>query len=295
MFDWLKGKFKKKPETTEGEYREVPEPESPEDEDIKRAREAATKRAKIEWASQQAKRTYEEELKKQGAQARREAEEAALKEHLEKLPKRERKRFEKKYEQTGKKREEAAFEIWEAGAPEKVSTIQKVWVSIPGEPFGGHYEFREVTKTITPYEQLALARAAKADEFKLRKAEEEWKGYKRERSLPFRAARAAGGFGQFMAGTAMLGVAGAARGIQPGRGGPQRAARMLAPSLPLDLYGVRPMLGVGIPTAKSLTGAGLGRLRSMTLPSFGAQTQVRRTPLAPKPKMPDLSRLRRRL
>jgi len=311
-FDWLKSKFKKKPKLVEGEFREVPEAETEEQrrerEELEDAKEQAREKASKAWARERVskeaeevrereKLKYERERDTREAAARKESEEERLKEHLETLSKKERKKFSKRYKKGQKEQVEAAFERWESGAPEELTTIQKIWVNVAGEPFGGHYEFRQVKRPLSPFERLGAAREMRSQAIDLGRKEIAFKEFKRERSLPYRSAKAAVGFGQFMAGTTMMGVAGTAQAILP-RGEPRRA-RGLAPSIQPGLYGfgtapkmdlsglrrpLQPMVGMG----------GLGHLRSAVLPRITIPQTSSRIPLVPRPSTLDLSRLRRR-
>ena len=169
--------------------------------------------------------------------------------------------------------------------PKQVKVAGKIYRVVP-------WEFKEVEVPSTPQERLAEARIQKVGGMLI---EEEIAGLRqrrRERTLPVRAARGVAGFGREMAAVGMLGVAGTAQAIQPGRGGPQRAAKMVAPVAPSGLYGfgtpplinlsglrrpLQPMVGMG----------GLGYLKGAVLPRV-------RTPLTPQPRGLDLSKLRRR-
>ncbi len=268
MFDWLRRGLHREPKPG------VPAGELPSP-DISRAYEDI-QAAKEETERERLKRTIAEEEVRQARAAREKvASEEAQAEYegrvpprgktpeeiLSRLPEKERKKYKKRVEAGERGRVEAEMEIWESGIPGKKKVMHRVWNSTKQT-----WEFKEVEVALTPQERLAEARIQKIGGMLVEEEVEAIKQKRRERSLPHRVSRGAIGFGQHMAAVGVLGVAGVARGIQPGRGGPERAARMHAPSLPLDLYRVRPMLGVGVPRARDLTGAGLGHLRSALAP-----------------------------
>ena len=276
---WVKEKFRKKESPPSGE----PAGELPEA-DIQRAYEAAQE-LRGEVDRERLKRTMaEEEVRQEKAarEARVKAEAQAEyegrgparprtpEEILSRLPEKERKKYQKRIEEGKRAKTEAEMEIWESGIPGKKKVLKRTW-----NPVTQQHEYQEIVVSMSPQEQLAEARMQKLGGMLVEEEVAKLRQKKRERSTPYRAARAIGGFGQFVAGVTTLGAAGVARGVQPGRGGPQRAARMLAPSLPLDLYGVKPILGVGMPSARDLTGRGLGHLRGLAIPRVGR----------PKPKI----------
>lgn len=209
---------------------------------------------------------------------------------LSKFSGRERKKIEKRLQEAKKAKAYADIEIMESGIPEKVKSVQKIWqqgywisnvtgATIP-EPRTAaerreasyhppEYRFIEVNKPLSSMERLATARAMRGGAIELGLQEAKYKQFKREQSRPYKAARGAVEAGKTLTAVSMLAAAGTAKSLQPGRGGPKRAANMFAPSVPLDLYAVKPVLGVGMPRAKDLTGAGLGHLREATLPRVG--------------------------
>lgn len=210
-------------------------------------------------------------------------------EELKKLPRGRRKEYERMRKEAEASRTEAAFQVWREGAPQEITSYQRIRQlpyytdKVTGKPVPEprtaeeraaadyHQEewvYTPLTRRLTPAEQLRVARAQEFEKMELDITREKYKQFKRERKPIYRVAKAAGGFGTFMAGAVTMGVAGMARGARPGKGGPERAMRMHAPGLPLDLYAVKPVLGVGMPSAKDLTGAGLGHLRELTLPGI---------------------------
>lgn len=166
---------------------------------------------------------------------------------LSQLPEKERKKYEKRTEEGKRAKVEAEMEIWEAGIPGKKRVMHRTW-----NPATQQHEFKEVEVSLSPQERLAEARIQRIGGLLIEEEVAGLRQRRRERSIPYRAARAAAGFGQHIAAVGVLGIAGMARGIEPGRGGPQRAARMHAPGVPLDFYRVRPMLGVGMPSRRSV-------------------------------------------
>lgn len=232
---------------------------------------------------------------------------------------REKRKLEKRLEEAKKARAYAAIEVQESGiSGEKVVMHQTwhggYWVDrATGKPIpepktaaerraadyhpAGHV-WERVKVPVSPQEQLLEARKQRQEKIMIEELEYAQKQLKRERSFPVRAARGIAGFGQQMAAVGMLGVAGTAQAIQPGRGGPQRATRMVAPRAPSGLYefGTPPSIDLSSlrrPLMPTVGIGGLGHLRSAVLPRMG-QPQVRRTPLAPKPRGVDLSKFRRR-
>lgn len=280
MFDWLRKKIKKDKEraTAEGIPVEEVSEEAPEEEPgwVKFEREKAEQEARDKWTRERTQKEAQEKVAGERAREELEAErrrrfttkqieEEKIAEELERLSPRDRKRYEERIKQARRGQTEAAFEIWESGIPEKKTIIQKTW-----NPTTQQHEFKQIQVPMSPQERLAEARVQKLGGALI---EEELSGLKqrrRERSLPYRAAKGAVGFGQFMAGTAMLGTAGVAQAMQPGRGGPQRAERMHAPGLPLSAY------QVGVPSINlsGLRGSvqpklrlgGLEHLKGLTLP-----------------------------
>lgn len=185
---------------------------------------------------------------------------------LAKLPEKERKRYERRIREGEKARVEAELEIWEAGIPGKKKVIHRVW-----NPTQQTWEFKEVEVPLTPQERLAEARVQKLGGYLVEEELAELKQRRRERRLPVRAARGATRFGKEVVAVGMLGIAGTAQAMQPGRGGPQRAARMLAPKAPSGLYGFGTppqvdLSGLRRPLRPTIGLGGLGRLRGMVLP-----------------------------
>lgn len=247
------------------------------------------------YAKAEGERTDEEEEARFKAQ-----EEEFLRRNI---PPSQRKRARKRMKEAEGSVTEASMEILGQGVPEKITqyykTLQKEhWTDkITGQPIPeprtaeeraqadfhpSQWTFLPVEKKLSRPEQLAIARTLELEGMEVEIARGKYKQYKREQSPVYRAAKAAGGFGTLMAGAVTMGVAsGAGRAGRGSRVGPERAMRMHAPGVPMDLYAVRPMLGVGIPPARVHTGAGLGHLRELTL--LGVRrprrqvAQVRRT------------------
>lgn len=208
---------------------------------------------------------------------------------LEKVPIEAREEARKEYPKTTKQWAQTAYSIWSEKVPDEIIEKHKVtqeeyWtkkgtdIKIPKPRTREEEEqtdyhpkavtYIDVSRKLSPVEQAQVARQQELDRMRVDIARESYKQFKRERKPIYRTAKAIGGVGQFMAGAVTMGVAGMARGARPGKGGPERAMRMHAPGLPLDLYAVKPVLGVGMPSAKDLTGAGLGHLRALTLPGI---------------------------
>jgi len=210
-------------------------------------------------------------------------------EELSKMPRGQRRKYQKQEKEASRERQEVEFELWKEGVPEEVVRKQKIlqkeyWTKkgtdepVP-EPrtaeeraasdyHPSQWGYIDIPIKLSPAERAGYARAIQFEKMELDITKEKYKQFKRERHPAYRAAKAAAGATQFMAGAVTMGVAGMARGSRPGRGGPERAMRMHAPGLPLDLYAVRPMLGVGMPSSKDLTGAGLSNLRALTFPGI---------------------------
>lgn len=287
MFDWLRRKKKKEPiEGVPVEGIPVEEPAEEEPEWVRDERIRAEQEARDRWTREKAKREAEEKVAGERAReeleaerrkrwSRRELEEEKIEEELSRLSPKEQEKYKKRIREARGVKSEVAFEVWESGIPEKKQVIQKTW-----NPVTQQHEFEIIEVPMSPQERLAEARIQKLGGALV---EEELSGLKqrrRERSLPFRAAKAAGGFGQLMVGTAMLGVAGTAQAIQPGREGPRRAARMHAPGLPMEAYqvgtpswnlsGLRSpnvnLLGLTRPIQPRLHIGGLEHIRGLTLP-----------------------------
>ena len=305
---WLRGKLtRKKKSETEGdeEFTEVsteafrtPEDIKKEEEKAWRAfekqsqREEKVEKIKREYALKRAKRLRElEDIGKEAAQ------EEAIQQRVKELPPEHRKAAARSLREGAGVAAQEAIEVMSEQVPEKVVSKQKVlqkeyWTKkgtdepVP-EPrtaeekaqadyHPSQWTYIDVERKLSPPERASLARAIQFEKMELEMTKEKFKQFKRERHPAYRAAKAAGGFGQFMAGAITLGVAGTARGLRPGKGGPERATRMHAPGVPLDLYAVRPMLGVGMPSSKDLTGSELSHLRALIFPGIGrTKKQVR--------------------
>jgi len=152
---------------------------------------------------------------------------------------------------------EAAQEAAEAGVPfqgyESVKVYQPGhWVEratgkkIPeprteaerrdAEYVPGHTLVQKVPVRRSPAQVMFEAQQARTGIEVLREMGEEIKGRRRARKLA--PVRAIGSAAKEIVGVAILGTAGTAQAMQPGRGGPQRAARMLAPNVDPRLYEV---------------------------------------------------------
>lgn len=304
---WLKGKLtrKKGPEEEEGEVVSIEtggeDPEEVKREE-KRAWEAYMKQSKREEAVSKIRSEYRTKratrLRELEDIGKEEAIEGQIQEKVKDLPRGHRRAAAKGLREAWRERQQADIEITSEGIPEKIITKQKVlqkeyWTDKEtGQPVPeprtaeeraradyhpSQWTFVDVERKLSPAERSSLARAVQFEEMELGVAKEKYKQFKREQHPAYKVAKAAGGFGQFMAGAVTMGAAGMARGARPGRGGPERAMRMHAPGVPMDLYAVRPVLGVGMPTGRDLTGAGLGHLRELTLPGIRrTRSQVRR-------------------
>jgi len=239
---------------------------------------------KKEYELKRAKR-----LRELGDVGRKEAQEEAIQQQVAGIATEHRRAATKEIREGLREREQAAIEIVSEGIPEEIVTKQKVlqkeyWTKkgteepVP-EPrtaqeraesdyHPSQWTYVDVKRKLSAPERASLARAIQFEKMELDITKEKYKQFKRERSTPYRVAKAAGGFGTFMAGAMTMGVAGMARGSRPGKGGPERAMRMHAPGVPMDLYAVRPMLGVGMPSSRDLTGSGLSHLRALTFPGI---------------------------
>lgn len=215
-------------------------------------------------------------------------------EEVGKLPWRERQRYQRRIKEARKAQDYSSFEVWSQNVPETITqyhkTLQKEYYTdkASGQPIPeprtaeeraqadfhpSQWVFLPVEKKLSAPEQLAVARSLEIEGMEVGVAREKYKDYMRDRSLSGRTAKtvagglkAVAGMGQFVMGSATMGVAGVARSTRGSRVGQERAARMHAPGVPIDLYAVRPMLGVGIPPARVHTGSGLEHLRELTLP-----------------------------
>jgi hypothetical protein len=210
-------------------------------------------------------------------------------EELAKLSRKQRSQYKKRMAEGKKAKREAEFEIWKEGVPSTVTHYHKVlqkeyWTKkgteervpeprtaeerLMADYHPSEWTFMPVEVKLSPAEQLLAARDLEAKGMEMDILRSKYKQFKRERKPAYRVLKAASGVAPFMAGAVTLGVAGMAKGARPGRGGPDRAVRMHAPGVPLDLYSIRPMLGVMPPSSKDLTGAGLEGLRDLTLPGI---------------------------
>src|SRR3972149_165856 len=215
MFDWLTSKLKRKSTiSTPG----IPAGELPMP-DLDRAYGDAQR---LRSEQERLRRTMAEEEVKQEKAARdkRARDEAAAEyegrvpprtktpeEILSSLPEKERKKYDKRIREGERAKVEAEMEIWEAGIPAKTKVMHRVW-----NPAQQTWEFKEVEVPLTPQERLAEARIQKIGGMLVEEEVAGLKQRRRERSIPYRAARGAAGFGQLMAGTIAFGTAGVARG-----------------------------------------------------------------------------------
>jgi len=227
------------------------------------------------------------------------------------LPKGERKKADKAWREGTRSRVHGDIDIYAQEVPSEITQMQRVWQQghyinrETGEPIPepqtaeekkqaiwkpAEYVFKEVTRKLTPIEQRKLARELKLEEMQLRMTEGKYKDWERERKPIVKAARAIGGFGQFMAGATAVGIAGTAQTIAP-RSEPRRA-RGLAPRVDPSIYTVRTPSPMGY--APPAAANGLAHLRSATFPGGMRTAPARRIPLAPRPRPVDISRLRRR-
>lgn len=261
MFDWLRSRVggsllhrerRPSPGVPAGE---LPSPDvSRAYADIQAAKEEAEREKTAKGIAEEELRIWREK-EHQRAQAEAQAEyegrvpprAKTVEEILSQLPEKEREKYEKRIKEGKKAKVEAEMEIWEAGIPGKKRVMHRTW-----NPATQQHEFKEVEVSLSPQERLAEARIQKVGGLLIEEEVASLRQRRRERGVPYRLARGAAGFGQHMAAVSVLGIAGLARGMEPGRGGPQRAARMHAPGVPLEFYRVRPMLGVGMPSRSAV-------------------------------------------
>lgn len=227
-------------------------------------------------------------------------------EELAKLSWKQRRRYRRTQKGIEESQKAADIEIYTQGVPSELTqyykTLQKEFytdkatgATVP-EPrtaeerakadyHASQWVYLPVKKELSPPEQLAIARTMEAEGMEMTMIRGKYADWKRDRSFTGRAAKtvagglgAIAGIGQVAMGAATMGVAGMARSTQGSSRGRERATRMHAPGVPMDLYGVRPMLGVGIPSSRVHSSAGLGHLRALTMPGIRRpRTQVRQT------------------
>jgi len=294
---WIKGKLTKKkaPEEEEIETSMTEGSRPAEPEDVEKFKEQEFEKWKKEEEKRQRLQDIEMKYAKKRQEVSRKAKEreAAYSSEqykealLERVPIEAREEARKEYPKSAKQWSETSYGIWREKVPDKIIEKHKVtqeeyWTKkgtdtkIPKprtreeEDLADYHpkevKYINVERELSPVEQAQVARQQEVDRMRLDIAREGYKQFKFEHSKKGRVLKAASGIAPFMAGAVTMGVAGMARGARPGKGGPERAIRMHAPGLPLDLYAVRPMLGVGMPSSKDLTGAGLSNLRALTLP-----------------------------
>ena len=281
----------------------TPEESGYEKEDAKEQERFAREEAKRLKEEEERRKKEQERFAEEEAERERKEEEEEYKRReeafLKSIPPSQRKKVRGQMKGAEESYAEAAVEVLGQGVPEMMTqyykTQQKEYYTdkVTGEPVPeprtpeerakadyhpSQWVYLPVEKKLSAPERLAVARTLELEGMEMGMAREKYKQFKRERHPAYRAAKAAGGLGAFAAGAATMGVAGMARSTQGSRVGRERAARMHAPGVPMDLYAVRPMLGVGIPPARVHTGSGLEHLRALTLPGARrTRTQVRRT------------------
>ena len=279
MFDWIKSKFGREKTPEELHEEEIlAAQKSMREEQERLAREEEKRREK---QRKEAEKAAEEAAKRQAEEDRQRYEEEAM----ASIPPHLRSKYKGRIKEAIEAKEQAAFEIWESGIPEKKKVVHRTW-----NPTTQTHEYKIVEVPMSPQERLAEARVQKLGGMVLEEEMATLRQKKRERSLPYRTAKAAAGFGQMMAGTMMLGIAGTAQAMLP-RSEPRRA-RGLVPSMPMEVYSVSTprvnLAGLRGSVQPRLTIGGLGHLRGATLPSRS------RLSLTPRPVGLDLSKLRRR-
>lgn len=179
---------------------------------------------------------------------------------------------------------QAAQAATEAGIPfsgyEKVKQYQPGYYVRDGKPVPnseagkpgveyvpGQTVTQNVQVTRSPAQVMYEAEQAKTGLMALREVQVELKGRQSERK--WAPVKKVGNVAKEVMNVAVLGAAGVAQGMRPGRGGPTRAAHMLAPSVDPRLYSVaRPQAPV-----VARPRVDLSPLRSATMP-HGVSAQV---------------------
>jgi len=268
--EWVKGKFKKKPTEEPLSYG----PSQYQELQAELERERAY-REKEEKEFEEAKKTFDK-TSGPGWREKHEAERTKTAEEILKdLPEKERGKYKKRIEAGERSRMEAELEVWESGVPGKKKKIFRDWVPPYTDPktgvtTPGHHQYKEVEVPMSPQERLGEARLQRLGGMLIEEEVASLKQKKRERGVPYRLARGAGETAKHLTAVGMLGIAGTAQAIQPGRGGPQRASRMLAPRVPLEMYGVGApsvnLSGLRRPLRPTVGLGGLEHLRGAVLP-----------------------------
>lgn len=275
-FDWLRGKFRRRrvdltPGVPAGELPSPPGPDTA-GEEMRRLREELdrerTARATAEDTAKKYQFKQEQEAKAQ-AQAEYEGKvpprARTAEEIISKLPEKEQKKYRKRIEEGKRAQVEAELEIWESGIPGKKKIIHRVW-----NPAQQTWEFKEVEVPLTPQERLAEARIQRVGGMLIEEEVASLQQRKRERGVPYRLARGAGETAKHLTAVGMLGIAGTAQAMQPGRGGPQRASRMLAPRVPMEMYSIGTpsvdLSGLRRPLRPRVSLGGLEHLRGAVMP-----------------------------
>lgn len=100
----------------------------------------------------------------------------------------------------------------------------------------GQSVIQKVVVNRSPAQVLYEAEMAKTGLMQIREVQEQFKEQQRQRK--WAPVRKVGNVAKEITNVAVLGMAGVAQGMRPGRGGPQRAERIVAPHVDMRLYGV---------------------------------------------------------
>ena len=273
------------------------------------------------WEEKEKQRASAEAAKEYAAKQRGEYKEPTEEELLSKLSPRDRKKYERMIQEGREEEAKARLEALKAGVrPTSETQYAKMWQpgywsdpatgkavkeGTPGAEYRpGEYRFVQMpTAGLTPAE-LRYKTYIQTEQL------EQAKATRRSRKLaPYRkVGEIAGSAAKELIGVTALGIAGVAQAAQPGKGGPQRASRMLAPSLPMEVYAPgRPSMDLsGLRRPGGISGpsptGGLGHLRSALLPSLKGPQSTTRTPVTSRriglprgeAREPDLSRFKGR-
>lgn len=296
---WVKEKLRKEPKEEPKKWKVKPTPEELREEDRKLLGTLSDRERQFYEEAEKAKAEAArlDELRRQEEARRRtyekaEAEEEQLVERLIQVP-----------------RWNSSTQSWEV-VTMKVK-VPKEQVKLEKEKIRREIEELEMEREFAPTEKELLRAQAEAKLGELRRQREfaplqtelekaqtkeqiEFiKELRRQRGLPARLAKGVGGLAAGVAQAGTLGIAGVAQSIQPGKAGPQRAARMLAPKVPMELYGVKP------PSPRFGRPPGIGgleHLRGAVLPRTVRPTPGVRPVVTPgRPVAPDVTSIRRRV
>jgi len=260
---WVKEKLQRKPKVSP---KELPPPDAGDwyrrYTEEREGRAQAEADLRTEQAARQKRAREEAEIKQAKKEGRYREPPETEEGFLSRVPPELREEYKKRVRGGARERAEAAFEIWEAGTPEEKTLLHRVfqpgyWAGREGRPIPapetaeekrgaeyhpGEYVFQRVQVPVSPTERLAEARALKVHGAQTREALAEAEAKRRARkTAPYRAVgRAAGTLAKEVVGATSMGIAGVAQSIQPGRGGPARASRMLTPQVHPSLLRVSP-------------------------------------------------------